>query len=140
MKRPTYHPDDSRAVDPMHEREPRAPLPARPRTVVDDPHGMTHEQLVAALRAVNGLVDVGHAPPNFHFRSQPFLHFHTHAEGMYANVRFGSGDFEPVWVATAQERQELLARVCEHVEELQRSKKEGRGKRARFSRRSGRGP
>lgn len=139
MKRLTSDPDDSRTVAPMHEREPRAPLPARSRTPVDDPRGMTHEQLVEALRAVDGLVDVGHDPPNFHFRSRPFLHFHMHAEGMYADVRFGSGDFEPVWASTARERQELLARVCEHVEELQRAKKARRGKRERFPQRPGHG-
>jgi hypothetical protein len=90
---------------------------------------MTHEQLVESLRAVEGLVDVGRNPPNFHFRSRPFLHFHTNDEGIYADVRFGNGDFEPVWVSTPQEREMLLARVCEHVESRERSKKSGRRRR-----------
>jgi hypothetical protein len=89
--------------------------------------GMTHAQLVEALRAVDGLVDVGGDPPNFHFGARPFLHFHTIEEGVYADVRFGA-DFEPVWAASPRERQELLARVWEHIEQRQSSRK---SKRAR---------
>jgi hypothetical protein len=84
---------------------------------------MNHEQLVQALRAIEGLVDVGSHAPNFHFQSRPFLHFHQHDQGMSADVRFGSGDFEAVWVSTASERQQLLARVCDHVEKLRRARK-----------------
>src|SRR5262245_5207725 len=101
----------------------RSPLPARSETAGADSTGMTHEQLVEALRAVEGLVDVGRNPPNFHLRSRPFLHFHSHDDGMYADVRFGNGDFEPVWCSTPLERQALLARVCDHVESLQNMKK-----------------
>jgi hypothetical protein len=89
---------------------------------------MTHEQLVASLRAVEGLVDVGRDPPNFHFGSNPFLHFHLREEGIYADVRFGNGDFEPVWASTPEEREMLLARVCEHVESLQRTRKSRRSR------------
>jgi hypothetical protein len=91
--------------------------------VEQDAEGMSHDDLVAALRAIDGLVDVGGDRPNLHFRSRPFLHFHDRAEGTYADVRFGQGDFEPVWASTPQERQELLARVWDHVERLGRSRK-----------------
>lgn len=87
---------------------------------------MSHDDLVAALRSVEGLMDVGGDRPNFHFRSRPFLHFHSPANGTYADVRFGHGDFEPVWASTPQERQELLARVYDHVERLDRSRKSKR--------------
>ena len=87
---------------------------------------MTHEQLVAALRALDGLVDVGREHPNFHFRGKPFLHFHSDDEGTYADVRFGSGDFEPMWAATPRERLELLARVVDHVERVERPRKSSR--------------
>lgn len=112
----------------MRERSRRADLPVRSAAVSADGVVMTHEQLLDALRAVDGLVDVGHDSPNFHFRSRPFLHFHLHGEGMYADVRFGNGDFEPIWAATPHERAELLARVAEHVERLQSLKKAKRGK------------
>jgi hypothetical protein len=87
---------------------------------------MSHHELVAALRATEGLVDVGGDRPNFHFRSRPFLHFHSHADGTYADVRFGRGDFEPVWASTPQERRELLARVCDHIERLDHARKSNR--------------
>lgn len=86
---------------------------------------MTHEELLTALRSVAGLTDVGHDPPNFHFRSRAFLHFHCGAEGTYADVRFGS-DFEPVRASTPRERLELLARVHEHVERVEGSRKSRR--------------
>jgi hypothetical protein len=86
---------------------------------------MSHDDLVAALRGIEGLVDLGGDRPNFHLRSQPFLHFHSGADGVYADVRFGRGDFEPVWASTPVEQQELLARVCEHVEGLGRVRKSG---------------
>jgi len=109
----------------MQARVRRAELPVRGDALADG-RGMTHEQLLQALRAVDGLVDVGRDPPNFHFRDRPFLHFHLHDEGMYADVRFGNGDFEPIWASTPQEREELLARVADHVERLQSLKKAGR--------------
>ena len=92
---------------------------------------MTHQDLVDALRAIDGLVDVGADPPNFQFRSRPFLHFHTTEEGTYADVRFGTGDFEPVWASTPQQRLELLARVADHVERVSRSTKVDRNRRSR---------
>jgi hypothetical protein len=124
--------DTAAAALPMRERVPRAPLPPRAPARGGAPLGMTHEQLVEALRAIEGLVDLGSAAaPNFHFCARPFLHFHEQAAGIYADVRFGSGDFEPVWASTPEERQELLARVCDHVERLQSSRKTRRGKRSR---------
>jgi hypothetical protein len=107
----------------MDEREPRAALPPRSDAEHPEANGMSHEQLIAALRAVDGLVDVSHDPPNFQFRGRPFLHFHADERGTYADVRLGNGDFEPVWASTPRERIELLARVCDHVEQLQHSKK-----------------
>jgi hypothetical protein len=84
---------------------------------------MSHADLVDALRAMDGLVDVtGGADdrPNFHLRHAPFLHFHTDpgGGGLYADVRFGGGkaaDFEPVWASTPTDREELLRRVRKHV-------------------------
>jgi hypothetical protein len=92
---------------------------------------MSHDELVAALRATEGLVDVGQDPPNFQFRSRPFLHFHTHRDGMYAHVRFGRGGFEPVWCETPPERLALLARVLDHVERLDRTRKTHRSRPGR---------
>lgn len=89
---------------------------------MDDGDGMSHAELIEALRAVDGLVDVtGGATdrPNFHLRRAPFLHFHNDpgGGGLYADVRLGgrAADFEPVWAATPAEREELLSRVRTHV-------------------------
>ena len=87
---------------------------------------MSHNELIEALRAIEGLRDVGLNPPNFHFRSRPFLHFHDTAEGMYADVRFGTADFEPVWAATPEERESLLRRVRQHVQRAARDRKAGK--------------
>jgi hypothetical protein len=86
---------------------------------------MSHDELVSALRATEGLVDVGQDPPIFQFRSRPFLHFHVHpdGDGVFAHVRFGRGGFEPVWSSTPQERLALLARVMDHVERLDGTRK-----------------
>ena len=91
---------------------------------------MSHDDLVAALRAIDGLHDVGSGGrPNFHFRSRPFMHFHVAAEGTYADVRFGGGGFEPVWASTPAERAELLARVQDHVMRIAGNRKSGRSRR-----------
>ena len=111
---------------PFHGRVSREPLPPRIPAPCDDTAGMTHEQLVASLRGVDGLVDVGRDPPNFHFRSRPFLHFHATDDGVYADVRFGTGDFKSIWVSTPREREALLARVCDHVESLHNQRKSRR--------------
>ena len=92
---------------------------------------MTHDELVAALRAVDGLVDVGRDPPNFHFRSRPFLHFHEDDNGVYADVRLGSRDFEAVRAATPEERLALLGSVLDHVERIDHSRKSSRAPRDR---------
>ena len=89
---------------------------------------MSQHELVAALRGIEGVIDVGTDPPNFQFRSRPFLHFHSHPDGMYAHVRFGTGGFEPVWCSTPPERLALLARVLDHVERLDRARKTQRGR------------
>jgi hypothetical protein len=89
---------------------------------------MSHDDLVTALRGIEGLVDVGKDPPNFQFRSRPFLHFHVHpgGDGVFAHVRFGRGGFEPIWSATPLERLALLARVLDHIEHLDRARKKKR--------------
>jgi hypothetical protein len=88
---------------------------------------MTHAQLVDALRAIDGLVDVtgGRGDrPNFHLRRKPFLHFHQTGDGeIYADVKLSGGssaDFEPVWAATPAEREELLRRVARRVRSVVR--------------------
>ena len=90
------------------------------------PLAMTHEGLVDALRSVEGLVDVSGDPPIFHLRSRPFLHFHDRDGHIYADVRLGTGDFEPVWASTAQERLELLGRVIDHVDRITQTRKSDR--------------
>jgi hypothetical protein len=102
---------------------------------VPEEFAMSHADLVDALRAMEGLVDVGGDPPNFQFRNRPFLHFHMIDAGTYADVRFGTGDFEPYWASTPQERIELLGRVSDHVERLTRSTKSDRTRRSRRPRR-----
>lgn len=96
---------------------------------------MNHADLVEALRAIDGLDDLGQDHPNFYFRSRPFLHFHGQGDGIYADVRLGRGDFEPVWVSTPGERLELLALVYDHVEHVNRSTKRGRQRSNRNRRR-----
>lgn len=117
-------------------REPRPPLPARVEAnepvaangLITEEAGLTHAGLVEALRAIDGLVDVGRDPPNFHFCDRPFLHFHDEAGRTYADVRFGH-DFEPVWASTPTERSELLSLVVEHIEERFRARKPKRSRR-----------
>jgi hypothetical protein len=95
---------------------------------VEDEGGMTHAELIDALRATEGLVDVtgGHGDrPNFHLRRKPFLHFHADPDGggLYADVKLGGGpaaDFEPVWTSTPAEREDLLRRVRKHVRRASR--------------------
>jgi len=70
-----------------------------------------------------------HRPAELQLRSKPFLHFHTRDGETYADVRFGTGDFEPVWASTPLERLELLGRVLDHVERLDRSRKDDRRRR-----------
>ena len=102
---------------------PRPPLPERQTAEVDGEGGMTHAQIVEALRATDGLVDVTGGSddrPNFHLRHKAFLHFHAdpNSGGLYADVKFGGGpaaDFEPVWASTPTERKDLLRRVRKHV-------------------------
>ena len=88
--------------------------------------GMSHEDLVDALRGIDGLTDVGVDPPNFHFRSQPILHFHEDDAGIYADVRLGAGGFEPMRASTPTERLALLGAVADHVERLGHSRKADR--------------
>jgi hypothetical protein len=87
---------------------------------------VSHDDLVAALRNVEGLQDVGNYHPSFHFRSEPFLHFHVDGDGTYADVRLGTHDFRPMPASTPEERQELLARVQRHVTRVNRTRKSRR--------------
>jgi hypothetical protein len=108
--------------DGRRRRRPRPPLPERQTAEVDGEGGMTQAQLVEALRATDGLVDVTGGSgdrPNFNLRRKPFLHFHTDpvSGGLYADVKLGgpASDFEPVWASTPAEREDLLRRVRKHV-------------------------
>lgn len=93
---------------------------------------MTHADLVAALREIDGLRDVGRGThPNFHFRSRPFLHFHFDGAAIRADVRFGGGDFEVAPASTPRERELLLARVRTHVRRVAGERKDRRRSSAR---------
>ena len=88
---------------------------------------VNHAELVAALRNIDALDDVGSEHnPNFHFRGRPFLHFHASERGTVADVRFGLGDFEEVDAATPAARDALLARVTSHVRRIERGRKSKR--------------
>jgi hypothetical protein len=87
---------------------------------------VSHDDLVAALRNVEGLHDVGNYHPSFHFRSEPFLHFHVDGDGIYADVRLGTREFQPMPASTPVERQQLLARVQRHVTRVNRTRKSRR--------------
>ena len=88
---------------------------------------VNHPQLVAALRDIHALSDVGSEHnPNFHFRGRPFLHFHTSDHGTVADVRFGLGDFEEVDASTPAQREALLDRVARHVRRIERGRKDNR--------------
>jgi len=76
--------------------------------------GHDFDELVASLRQIDGQRDKGKHPPNSHFRSKPFLHFHNGPHRTYADVRFG-GDFEPVTASTPKQREVLLEQVKAHV-------------------------
>jgi hypothetical protein len=54
---------------------------------------MTFDELVASLRQIDGQRDKGKHPPDFHFRSKPFLHFRNGPGRTFADIWFG-GDFE----------------------------------------------
>jgi hypothetical protein len=68
-------------------------------------------------------------PPNFHFRSKPFLHFRNGPGRTCADVRFG-GNFEPVTASTPKQREALLEQVKAHVtaELASRQRKRGQGR------------
>ena len=121
--------------EPIRQRVPRAPLPLKGDRRTAHARGMSHDELVEALRGIEELDDVGQGSPNFQFHSRPFLHFHDHPDGMYADVRLGRGDFQPVWASTPSERFELLALVHDHVEHVNRSTKQGRDRPNRQRRR-----
>jgi hypothetical protein len=124
VKRPQSQDTDESTV-PVRTRVPRAPLPSHepPPTSDAATNGLSHEDLVEALRGIDDLQEVGRE--RFHFRSREFLHFHHDDRGIYADVRFGTGDFEPIWASTPTERAELLARVYDHVERVGRRRKIG---------------
>ena len=75
----------------------------------------THEDLIDALRAVEGLRDKRKVHPAFHFRSGAFLHFHRDEDdAVYADVRFAA-EWEQVPANSPAERQALLDRVEQHI-------------------------
>ena len=72
---------------------------------------MTHDELVAALRGLDGLDERGRTP-HFYLAGRPFLHFHGAGGAQAADIRPpGAGDWERVPAATAADRAALLARV-----------------------------
>jgi hypothetical protein len=68
----------------------------------------------------------GKAPPNLHFRSKPFVHFHDGPDQTYADVRFGQ-DVDPVTASTPKQREVLLALVKAHVTAELASRQRKRG-------------
>ena len=99
-------------------------VPYRPPVARKLPPIATHDDLVDALRQVEGLRDKGKVHPNFQLRSRPFLHFHRGERGVYADVRFGD-EFEPVPANTPAQRAVLLDRVRRHVEAASSRKRTG---------------
>jgi hypothetical protein len=87
-------PDD--VADGHRRPRPRPPLPVRATVEAEHEGRPTHADLLEALHAVDGLVDVtgGRGDrPNFHLRHKPFLHFHTDPDSgeLYADVKLGGG-------------------------------------------------
>ena len=68
------------------------------------------EPFLERLRAVPGLVERKRGV--FYVRSRAFLHFHEDPSGMHADVRLGP-EFTRVRAETAEERDDLLARILE---------------------------
>jgi hypothetical protein len=67
-----------------------------------------HDELLSALRAVEGIKEVSHG--RFYRRSNAFLHFHGGDAERWADVRVGD-DWQRVRVATAKERAALVTLV-----------------------------
>ena len=116
-----------RTADDDGHRRPRRRPPLPAHAAGEDNGGITHAELLVALRSIEGLVDVTRGQgdrPNFHLRNRPYLHFHQTSEGeVYADVRIGGGpssDFEPMWASTPAEREALLRRVRKHVRRVHR--------------------
>ena len=87
---------------------------------------MTFDELAPSLRQIDGQRDKAKHPPNFHFRSKPFLRFHNGPGRTYADVRSG-GDFEPVTASTPKQREVLLEQVKAHVTAELASRQRKRG-------------
>jgi hypothetical protein len=68
----------------------------------------THEELLDALRAIDGLKE--RSAGRFYRRSRPFLHFHGRGAEMRADLRIAD-EWEPVPAGTPDQRAALLARV-----------------------------
>jgi hypothetical protein len=72
---------------------------------------VTHDELVAAIRRLDGLEERGKTP-HFYLGGTPFLHFHGAGDDLAADIRPpGAGDWERVPAATPADRAALLARV-----------------------------
>ena len=124
--------EDAAQVVPVRARRPRPRLPDHGRSEAPTEAGawgLTYDGLVAELRRIDGLVEEPGGHASFRFRSRPFLHFHD--GGAVADVRFGTGDFVPMWASTPAERAELLDLVQSHVTRIQRTRKARRGGRRR---------
>lgn len=72
---------------------------------------MSHDELVAALRRLDGLEERGKTP-HFYLGGRPFLHFHGDGDERTADIRPpGAGEWERVPAATPADRAVLLERV-----------------------------
>ena len=65
--------------------------------------------LLAQLRSLDGLTEK--SPGSFYRRSRGFLHFHTHGDEMYADVKLTGDEFERMRVTTKTEQRGLVAAV-----------------------------
>jgi hypothetical protein len=74
---------------------------------------VTQDELVAALRRLDGLEERGKTP-HFYLAGKPVLHFHGAGAGLEADIRPpGAADWDRVPAATPADRAALLARVGE---------------------------
>lgn len=81
---------------------------ARPATIASlDP-------LLERLRAIPRLKEV--KPGIFYHRSRAFLHFHEHADEIYADVRLEGKDFDRLPCSSRGEQEALVEVVIRHLD------------------------
>jgi hypothetical protein len=76
------------------------------------PGPATHEDLLAALRAVPGLAERGKVPGHFYRGSRALLHFHGSGSDRTADLKEADGSWTRLPAATPGERAALLAEVA----------------------------